>query len=106
MVPPSATLNAVDASKFTEIGFVAGGLEGSSQPSAPLSPVETKYVIPCAADCSASPEANANCALEAKSSQLLKLSVMISLRLLSTMYSSERSMPSVVLVEPETTKST
>src|SRR6266849_6580847 len=42
MVPPTATLNGVDARRLTEMGCVAGGEEGSAQPSAPLSPVDTK----------------------------------------------------------------
>src|SRR5215469_2880492 len=85
IVPPTATLNAVEARKFTDIGFVAGATLGSSQDVAPLSPEETKYVIPCAAACSAKALWPANCASVANSSQALKLSVMISARLFSIM---------------------
>src|SRR5258707_7172554 len=42
MVPPTATLKGVEASKFTDSGKVAAGEPGSSQPAAPLSPVETR----------------------------------------------------------------
>src|ERR1700733_7298274 len=62
--------------------------------------------MPCAAACSANPFVKASCASEASNSQLPKLSVMMSARLFSTMYSSDRSTPSVLLVVAETTKST
>src|SRR5205085_1974817 len=42
IVPPTATLKGVEASALTETGYFAGALLGASQPSAPLSPAETK----------------------------------------------------------------
>src|SRR5215469_7043987 len=59
--------------------------------------------MPCAAACSASALMPARSACVVPASQLLKLSVMMSPRLLSTMYSSDRSTPSVVSVVAETT---
>src|SRR5580692_8221580 len=53
-VPPTATLNGVEAIPLTASPFVAsfGEFAVGSQPADPLSPVETTTVIPCAAACS------------------------------------------------------
>src|ERR1700674_3330624 len=85
MVPPTATLKGVEARKFTDSGKAAAGEPGSSQPAAPLSPVETRYEMPCAAACSARALVPFTCASVAKYSQLPKLSVITSARLFSTM---------------------
>ena len=50
-VPPTAALKGVEASPFTFSPYCAG-LPGSSQPAEPLSPDDTKTLIPCAAACS------------------------------------------------------
>ena len=53
MLPPTATLNAEDPSAFTPtVDAAAERALEAAQPAAPLSPVETNAVCPCAAACS------------------------------------------------------
>src|SRR5580704_19258422 len=62
--------------------------------------------MPCAAACSAKAETPSASPLRLPASQVLKLTVITSARLFSMMYTSDKSIPSVVLVDAETTRST
>src|SRR5271168_5433572 len=62
--------------------------------------------MPCAAACSAKLEIPAASSLVASPSQVPKLSLMTSAKLLSMMYNSDKSTPSVVMVDWETTSAT
>src|SRR5450432_3404456 len=104
-VPPMAVLNGVEANPLTAMPADAGPKLGISQPAAPLSPADTRTVIPCAAACCQRLLKNAFSAAPRKASQAPKLTVIMGARLLSIMYADERSTPSVVAVEALTTTS-
>ena len=88
IVPPTATAKGVEASPLTaKPPLATASALGLSHPAAPESPDATRYVIPCAAACSAkalmlvklAPELTRSC------SHSPKLSVITFARLLSTM---------------------
>src|SRR5579862_7383072 len=77
--------------------------EEESHPAAPLSPEETKTVMPSTAACSQRLLRKVLPAEPSHASQRPKLVLMTGARFLSTIYCAERSTPSVVLVDLETT---
>src|SRR6267378_8461536 len=106
-VPPTATLNGVDAIPLTAKPPVADvAVVKSSQPAEPPSPAETVTVIPCAAACSQRLLKKAFPADVNPASQAPKLRLITSAELLSITYSDDRSIPDDVSVSSDTTKST
>src|SRR5262249_37237828 len=94
-VPPTATLNGVEASPSTVRPCEADVCPRPPSHSAgPLSPAETLAVVPCAAACCQTAFINAFPAAPFKLSQAPKLTLITGARLLSTMYSADRSTPS------------
>src|SRR5215470_14447759 len=105
-VPPTATLNGVEAVPLTAMPFVAfDSLLGSSHPADPLSPAETETVIPSAAACCQRAFKNPFPAVPWPASHCPKLSLITGAMLLSTMNSAEASTPSTpsVCSDSETT---
>ena len=74
-----------------------------SQPDAPLSPEETKEVIPCAAACCQRLLKKLFSLVPMADSQAPKLVLITGATLLLTMYCADRSTPSVVFVDLVTT---
>src|SRR3979490_108785 len=105
-VPPTATLNGVDAIPLTAKPDVAAvAVAKRSHPAEPPSPAETVTVIPCAAACSQRLPKKAFPADVKPASHSPKLRLITSAELLSITYSDERSIPDDVSVSSDTTKS-
>src|SRR5258708_36460471 len=103
-VPPTATLFGVEARPLTARIVPTAALL-ASQPAAPVSPVLTKAVMPCAAAWVHKLFQNAFPVAPRLCSQRPKLVLMTGATLLFTMYWAERLTPSVVRVDFEITKS-
>src|SRR5207244_12079319 len=96
-VPPTQTSYGVEQRPFTARPEPVLALP-TSQPEAPLSPEETKDVIPCAAACAHREPKKEFSEAPSEASQSPKLVDITSARLLSTMYFAETSTPSVETV--------
>src|SRR5579872_3124065 len=106
-VPPTAVLNGVEAKPLTVAPPAAGVELGAlgSHPAAPVSPDETKALIPCAAACSHTASQNEFPPVPSACSQLPKLTFMIGARFSSTIKLAPSSIGSVVRLPPLTTTS-
>src|SRR5437660_10419475 len=82
---------------------VADAADAESHPAAPLSPDETKTVIPCAAACCHKLFKNAFPEEPSEASHNPKLVLITAARLWFTMYCAERSTPSLEFVDFDTT---